>query len=459
MARSSGEGHRDVGAARLGADRGICHGPRVRTWLVLITVALSACRASEAPVSAVRALVDAEAAPSPASSVGVPTTTTARGAPDPGCTADGCLRSVTTVGTYSAADLRPYLSPDVTIEHGYGLSVIHFMSAGHETMATVAIPHGVEVPRGGWHVVANNHGTSGLEDPCVVVGTLGGAGLAGTFGARGFIGVAVEYPGLGTPGLHPYLVSSVEGRAALDALRATQRLAAWRGVRTSGRSAVVGLSQGGHATIAAAALHKSYAPELDVRAFAAVAPANMFEEEWRAGVAVDGFHVGFHAMAFYAWAAHYGFSGAPLWHPRVAGTIDTIMRGSCVYPLTDGGPTVMSALGSSASTIFAPELLAEYATGRWQRYAAFHAYFTENRLVPYAQTAPLKIYQGDADTIVPRSSTDKLVAELRAGGVVVDYERVPEGTHTDVAFGFLASMERRTTASLVWLRAQLDAAR
>lgn len=433
----------------------------MRRWLLVTTLALSACRASETPASAVRAPTDATAEAPPR--VDVPTTTTTsttgHSGPDPTCVTDGCLRSVSAVGTYGVAELRPYLSADVTIDHGYTLSVIRFMTSSHEAMATVAVPHGVTTPREGWHVVANNHGTSGLEDPCVVVGTLGGAGLAGTFGARGFIGVAVEYPGLGTPGLHPYLVSSVEGRAALDALRATQHFVAWRGVATSGRSAVVGLSQGGHATVAAAALHKSYAPELDVRAFAAVAPANMFEEEWRAGVAVDGFHVGFHAMAFYAWAAHYGFSGAPLWHPRVAGNIDAIMRGSCIYPLTDGGPTVMSALGSSAAGIFAPELLAEYSSGRWQRYAAFHGYFTENRLKPYAQTAPLKIYQGEADTIVPRSSTDKLVAELRAGGVVVDYERVPEGTHTDIAFGFLASMERRTAASLAWLRAQLDAPR
>jgi len=38
----------------------------------------------------------------------------------------------------------------------------------------------------------------------------------------------------------------------------------------------------------------------------------------------------------------------------------------------------------------------------------------------------------------------------------VDYEVVPGGTHFDVAFGFVASKELRTTESIAWIRAQLD---
>lgn len=50
-----------------------------------------------------------------------------------------------------------------------------------------------------------------------------------------------------------------------------------------------------------------------------------------------------------------------------------------------------------------------------------------------------------------------LVETLRAGGVDVEYEIVPGGTHTDVAFGFVAFAELRTEESLSWLRDLVDA--
>jgi nucleoside-diphosphate-sugar epimerase len=58
---------------------------------------------------------------------------------------------------------------------------------------------------------------------------------------------------------------------------------------------------------------RSYAPDLDLRGFAASGPASAWEEQWRAGVAVDGPWIAMHAMLIYAWADYYGFKSAPLW--------------------------------------------------------------------------------------------------------------------------------------------------
>jgi acetyl esterase/lipase len=361
--------------------------------------------------------------------------------PDPDCTTDGCLREATHVGDYSVAALTPFLDPDVTIDNGYSVYTITYFTSGRDCVGTVAIPYGVEAPAGGFHIVGNEHGTSGVADECAVTGTLSGGGLAGLFGARGFIGVSADYPGLGTSGTHPYLVAESEGRSALDALRATRALALWRAVPVSGRYAVAGLSQGGHATLAAAALHSTYAPELSVRAFAASGPASVWEEQWRLGVAIDGPHQVFHALLVWAWAA---------------GRVDSIMESDCLVSET-GGATLGSELGESAATIFSPGFLEAYRTGTWGEYASFHEWFGLNRIGPYAQTAPLKIYQGDADDVVPEAGTAALVAALRAGGVEVDYEVVAGGGHTDVAFGFVAYRQLRTDESIAWLRGQLDA--
>jgi hypothetical protein len=41
--------------------------------------------------------------------------------------------------------------------------------------------------------------------------------------------------------------------------------------------------------------------------------------------------------------------------------------------------------------------------------------------------------------------------------VEVEYEVVPGGGHTDVAFGFVAYRQLRTDESIAWLREHLDA--
>ncbi|MBI4954458.1 MAG: prolyl oligopeptidase family serine peptidase [Myxococcales bacterium] len=376
----------------------------------------------------------------------------------PTCTTNGCLRWALPLGDYPREVLAAFVPPGVTLDNGYSLYGIELVTNGALARATIAVPFGVPAPPGGWHVVANNHGTSGLDDPCAVAGTLPGAGLAGAFGAHGLIGVATDYPGLGTPGVHPYLVSEVEGRAALDALRAARTAARLGHIPLSGRYAMVGLSQGGHATLAAAAQHLAYAPELDLRAFAVSGPASAWEEHWRAGAQQDGPFAAVHAMLFYAWADHYGYRGPPLWSPHAAPLIDEAMRHSCVVPF-GGRPALATLLGSKMADIFAPELLAAYRSGHWGLYAPFAGYFAANRLRPYRQSAPLLVYQGALDRIVPEWATRELVTELEAGGVELRYEVVPDGHHIDVAFSELAAPQRRSTQALAWLRAALDAER
>ena len=380
----------------------------------------------------------------------------ASGAPDPMCSAPGCIRRATKTAEYTRELVASFTDPAVTIDNGYSTWSIEYMTGDRTSLATVALPLGVTPPARGYSIVANNHGTTGLDDPCAITGTPFGAGLAGLFGARGMIGVASDYPGIGTAGVHPYLVSEVEGRASLDALRAARALARWQGVPTSDRYAVVGASQGGHATLAAAAMQATVAPELDIRAFAAAAPSSLFEEQWRSDLATDGPQVEWIAMLVYAWTDHYGYRGPSPWAAGIEPTVRAAMSSSCAFPLNGAG-AIASSLGLERAKIFAPDFLRAYQSGEWGAYASFSEWFTKNRVKPYAQKAPLKIYQGDADPFVHEPATSAVVESLRAGGVVVDYEVVPGGSHTDVAFGVVTSAEKRTAESIAWLRARLEA--
>jgi dienelactone hydrolase len=382
----------------------------------------------------------------------------AKAAGDPHCTTTGCLRIARVIGDYSRESLLPYLDAGVQIDNGYTVIVIEYMTRDRPSLATVTIPFPRAVPDGGYHIVANAHGTVGLDDPCQLADTTYGTGLAGLFGARGAIGVAPDYPGLGTPGILPYLVSDIEGAAVLDALRATRALAQSLGIALSGRYAAVGLSEGGHAVLAAAALHRSYAPELDIRAFGASGPASVYFEQWQRGIASDGDHIPYYAMLFYAWGSHYGYTGPSFWTTSLRDQIDHIMDSDCSFDFGGTRTTYQSALGTAADQIFEPKFLAAYRAGAFPQTASvFTDAFGRNRIVPYTQTAPLAIWQGDADTTVFEQDTSQLVAALRKGGVTLDYNVVPGAEHTTTAFGFVAQHQAATDQSIAWVFGQLDA--
>lgn len=101
----------------------------------------------------------------------------------------------------------------------------------------VIIPAG-PAPAGGRPIVAWAHPTTSVISRCapsrarVLFGSIQGLD---EMLARGYVAAATDYPGLGTPGPHPYLVGVSEGRAVLDSVRAARLVP---NARTSERFAV-----------------------------------------------------------------------------------------------------------------------------------------------------------------------------------------------------------------------------
>jgi len=374
---------------------------------------------------------------------------------DPACTTNGCLRAVLPLGTFPQAVVEQYLDEGVVIDNGYSVARVTFFTDGLEARAIVTIPEPIVPPSGGYHVVVHAPGTVGVGDVCAAGEGALGVGLSGYFGAYGFIGVALDYPGLGTPGAHPYLVARVEGRAALDAARAGIAHVRRHLVPVSRRVAIAGNSQGGHATIAAAREHATYAPELDVRAFVAAAPASMQLDDWAAGVVVDGPHLVYHALVVHAWAAHYGHGDAPLFAPAIADDVDAIMDTHCVVGV-DGQPLLESALPQTSLALFDADFLSAYSGASLAAYPAIAIGFEENAFEAFPFTAPLRIYQGTADAVVLPAMTQALVATLESAGEDVDYVEVAGAGHTEVAFGVVAFDQLRAAESRAYIRALLD---
>lgn len=149
-------------------------------------------------------------------------------------------------------------------------------SVGGEPIAVTggAVIPKAKAPAGGRRVLTTAHGTTGIGDACAPsksdkLGTelslLGPAAVS-----AGYLLVGTDYEGLGTPGVHPYLVGESEGRSVIDAVPAASQLP---GAEAGKEVAIAGYSQGGHGALWANQVASKWAPDLHIVGTFAGAPA------------------------------------------------------------------------------------------------------------------------------------------------------------------------------------------
>jgi hypothetical protein len=134
---------------------------------------------------------------------------------------------------------------------------------------TVLVPTTPWTGPGSRPLVSYAVGTRGLGDDCAPSYTLAqGADYEGFFInaalGQGWAVAVSDYQGLGTPGMHTYMVGPAQGHAVLDMARAAQRLPG-TGLSSSTPVGLMGYSQGGGGAGWAAELAATYAPELQVK--------------------------------------------------------------------------------------------------------------------------------------------------------------------------------------------------
>ena len=171
----------------------------------------------------------------------------------------------------------------------------------------VATPAG-EPPAGGWPLVAFAHGTTGMADVCAP--SHEAEELISEDGPylEGYAVVATDYEGLGTPGLHPYIVGRSEARGVLDSVRAAHNVNAYEGdhrplISVTEEFVVWGHSQGGHAALHTGQHWQEYAPELELLGVASGAPPSQFSLLYN--FLLGGPFQGYVAMASGAFAEAY----------------------------------------------------------------------------------------------------------------------------------------------------------
>ncbi|WP_247354304.1 alpha/beta fold hydrolase [Bradyrhizobium sp. 160] len=188
----------------------------------------------------------------------------------------------------------------------------------------VIVPQGAPPP-GGRPIVAWAHPTSGIVPRCAPSLAIflfqQIQGLRSMI-SRGFVVAATDYPGLGTPGPHPYLVGESEGRAVIDIVRAARSLPR---AGESKEFTVWGHSQGGQAALFAGMMVNAYAPDLRLLGVAAAAPATDLAKLMSDDInTIGGKNIT--AMTLWSWHRVYGAAIDKVVDPRAMPVVDRLAQ-------------------------------------------------------------------------------------------------------------------------------------
>ncbi|QMW23876.1 lipase family protein [Sandaracinobacteroides saxicola] len=291
-----------------------------------------------------------------------------------------------------------------------------------ESTGMVIAPKGA-APAGGRPVVAWTHGTVGVAEACSpskLYGPKSIPGLADMI-ARGWVVVATDYPGLGTPGPHAYLVGSAAARAALDSVRAAGRIPA-AGAGT--RFAVWGHSQGGHAALWTGQRARAEAPELTLVGVAAASPPTDLVANF--GAADPKARAVLSAFVATSWERVYGLKLGDLGNRTTAGVIRSFGK-AC------------QGEGRFGTKVDALRLMVRLGDVNIVDRPAWRVVAAGNSLGREPIGVPLLVTQGAADDLVRAGVTERFVGESCKRGEVVRYVSVAGGDHAGNAVATAAT--------------------
>lgn len=265
---------------------------------------------------------------------------------------------------------------------------------------------------------------------------------------QGYLVVAPDYVGLGTPGLHPSLVGEAEARSMLDAARAALRFRdSQRGMTkppAANRIILEGPSLGGHAALFAHQLWPAYAPALDIRGTVTFAPISELDAAARLAAFPPAPTIGPVVLGLYAYSQYYGAPGAVVsWLKQpYADQLPTRADSQCAA-------SFITWLGASPDAVFQPAWLSAVREQRWDDWQPWQNYVEANTPGNFSSTVPVLILQGLNDNLNPLSSAQALAQRLCARGTSAQLNTYVGASH----FSIVAIAR---TDALRWMADRLD---
>lgn len=268
-------------------------------------------------------------------------------------------------------------------------------------------------------VVAWDHPTTGVARGCAP--SLLPDPTVAMFGAseaiaNGWVWAATDYPGLGTPGPHPYLIGESLGRATLDIVRTARQLPTGAGTSF----ATWGHSEGGQASLWTGIIADDYAPELALVAVSAAAPAIELVELVTADESTAAGKL-LLSMGLVAWSELYPDASLDVALSPVARPLARNVAAACIQTQTQVEALAPRVLIEQALPFAAVDLA---TTDPW---AGILAANTPTGAID----VPLLVGQGLDDQIVVPSTTRAALLTRCAAGEQVTFETLPGVGHLD----------------------------
>jgi len=285
-------------------------------------------------------------------------------------------------------------------------------------------------PAGGYKVLSWAHGTTGMADQCAPsLGAADALPAVNAFLDKGWLVTGTDYEGLGTPGLHPYIVGDSEARGVIDIVRAARDLSS----DVSTDYVVWGHSQGGHASMFTAHIAHTWAPELHLVGAVAGAPPSQLNLVY--DFLKTSPYKYYLLMVGGAINAAYGDAAAPIGDVLNA-------QGQSMLPMLDEGCTDLLAEKSEGLDV--QSLMVQQADGTYNPFSnpvwgpLIAAQDPANFSTPV--DTPILIIHGGADEQIPTVSSQILAGQLCATGQNIERWMYPGRSHAGVIAPSLTSM-------------------
>ncbi|WP_141817024.1 lipase family protein [Ornithinimicrobium humiphilum] len=312
------------------------------------------------------------------------------------------------------------------IASGVALRRVLYATTGVDGRPTVA--SGL-VGRAPHAVVGYQHGTQGhrLNVPSTPH-RLEGVLTSMVFAGAGYVFVAPDYLGLGSAwGPHPYLHAPTEAGAVVDLLDAVPEVLHRTGTPVPERAALLGFSQGGHATLAALAELGAGTSRLEVVGAASVAGVHrLFESAGPHTLSgVSPHHATYLAYLATAYSRIYRRPLSSIARPAWVRRLPRLMDGS------HGLMEVERALPRDPTLVLTRETV-EDLLGRGEGW--FARRLKVNSVGDLATRVPVRLYTGSRDVDAPPSDAHLTAELLRGRGSRVDVVDVGPHDHRGTAF-------------------------
>jgi dienelactone hydrolase len=307
----------------------------------------------------------------------------------------------------------------------------------------VFVPKTVQ-PANGWPIVVWAHGTTGVADKCAPSqqGLLGTEGLLQKLLAEGYVVVAPDYEGLGSPGNHPFLNLKSEAFSITDAVVATRDYLNRQGKKAAPQWVTVGHSQGGHAALGAA----QYASraKLDYKGTIAIAPPSNLAAILQGGEnAVKNQPANIQIPVLASLDTYTSLIVAGMQRHKISVSYAEVFKADTakIAPIAEtecSGPVGAALAKGMTDYVSLPEHMGSL-NGYGRNQDNFMSIpVIQNFLVKDSQpgtvklSQPVIIYQGGKDPTVPQAATDLLKASAEAKGTKIQYITNANWDHTTV---------------------------